>query len=67
MSAYDIVYRRLVFCGRSQGGLRMKRVFGLALFSAGAGMTFILIFPKSFFCVCISAVCLIVGYNLFCS
>ncbi|MBS6516837.1 MAG: hypothetical protein KH353_01365 [Clostridium sp.] len=45
----------------------MKRVFGLVLFSAGAGMTFILIFPKSFFCVCISVVFLVIGYNLFCS
>ena len=44
----------------------MKRVCGLILFSMGAGMTLILIFPKSFFWVCVTVVCLVIGYNLFC-
>ncbi len=44
----------------------MRRLFGLMLFSAGVGMTLVLIFPKSFLWVCAAVFCLILGYNLFC-
>lgn len=45
----------------------MNRVCGLFLFGVGIGLFIALIFPKTFFMVVAAALCLLVGYNLFCS
>ena len=45
----------------------MSRVCGLFLFGVGIGLVIALIFPKTFFMVIMAALCLLAGYNLFCS
>jgi len=45
----------------------MSRIIGFLLFWVGVGMLIALIFPKCFFMVVAAAICLLVGYNLFCS
>lgn len=44
----------------------MKRVIGFALFFTGVGMVVALIAPKCLVMVLVAALCLLVGYNLFC-
>lgn len=45
----------------------MSRVCGLFLFGVGIGLVIALILPKTFFMVVVAALCLLAGYNLFCS
>ncbi len=45
----------------------MRRVAGLALFFTGVGMVIALIAPKCLVTALIAAICLLAGYNLFCS
>lgn len=45
----------------------MSRVCGLFLFGIGIGLLIGLIFAKTFFMVVVAALCLLAGYNLFCS
>lgn len=45
----------------------MRRVCGLFLFCVGIGLFLALVFPKSFFMVVVASLCLLAGYNLFCS
>lgn len=45
----------------------MSRVCGLFLFAFGIGLFIALIFPKTLFMVVVAALCLLIGYNLFCS
>ena len=45
----------------------MSRVCGLFLFGIGIGLFLALIFPKSLFMVIMAVLCLLAGYNLFCS
>lgn len=44
----------------------MKRLVGLALFFIGVGLLIALILPKSLVVALIAAMCLLLGYNLFC-
>lgn len=44
----------------------MRRLIGFLLFWMGVGILLALIIPKCFLMVLLAAVCLIVGYNLFC-
>lgn len=44
----------------------MKRLCGLMIFCIGAGMTWVLIIPKSFLMVLLAISLLIAGYNMFC-
>ena len=44
----------------------MKRVIGFALFFTGVGMVIALIAPKCLVVSLIAAICLFIGYNLFC-
>ena len=48
-------------------GKDMSRVCGLFLFGVGIGLFLALIFPKSLFMVVMAVLCLLAGYNLFCS
>lgn len=45
----------------------MSRVCGLFLFGIGIGLFLALIFPKSLFMVIMAVLCMLAGYNLFCS
>ncbi|MCD8120928.1 MAG: hypothetical protein LUE65_01635 [Clostridiales bacterium] len=44
----------------------MKRVFGLMLFSFGAGMALLLFIPETLSTLVFILACLTVGYYLFC-
>ncbi len=44
----------------------MKRVIGFALFFTGVGMVIALVAPKCLVVALIAAICLFIGYNLFC-
>ena len=44
----------------------MKRIVGYTLFCLGIGMLLAIIIPFKFFSVLISALILLIGYNLFC-
>lgn len=44
----------------------MKQVIGFALFFTGIGMVIALIAPDGIVMVLIAAICLLMGYNLFC-
>ena len=50
-----------------KGEQSMSRVCGLFLFAFGMGLFIALIFPKTLFMVVVAALCLLIGYNLFCS
>lgn len=45
----------------------MHKLCGFALFWLAVGMTLSLLIESTFFVVCIIIICLIVGFNLFCS
>lgn len=45
----------------------MKKVIGFALFFVAAGMLIMLLLPSTFLGIVLMMLCLIVGYNLFCS
>lgn len=44
----------------------MRRILGLALFFLGVGIVIALIVPKCFMIALVAAMCLLIGYNLFC-
>ncbi|MCI6732125.1 MAG: hypothetical protein MR487_07370 [Lachnospiraceae bacterium] len=44
----------------------MKQLFGLVLFSFGAGMALMIFLPENFWVVLMISVILIIGFNLFC-
>lgn len=44
----------------------MKRILGFALFMIAAGMILMMFLPNLFAGICIAALCIVLGYFLFC-